>query len=105
MGYYPRTLMIFRFAYFMFMFCLHLCTCRNCMDVFCPHRSEEGAGFHLTGVTDSFKPLCWCWEPNLCPLPIYQVFLTIAPYFQPESVIHFQAIITLFYKPCFSKKK
>ena len=41
----------------------------------CPQRPEEGIGSPGTGVRDSCKPPCECWELNLDPLEGQQVLL------------------------------
>lgn len=44
----------------------------------CPQRPQEGAGSLGTCVTESWKPLCGCWDLNPCTYLAEQLVLLIA---------------------------
>jgi hypothetical protein len=45
--------------------------------VWWPKRQGQDIGFHVTGVIDSYKLPCMCWELNLDPLQEYLILLAI----------------------------
>lgn len=53
------------------------------VHAWCPDRPDESIWY--SEVTDSYGPLCRCWEPNLGPWQEHQVFLTTESSLQPMS--------------------
>lgn len=65
-----------------------------CMSVYhvhawCPWRPEQSVRCLGTRDTDSWEPLCGCWESNLDPLEGLHVVLTAESSLQPRNYISY----------------